>query len=300
MTKSDNTSREKEIYKVTLWGGAVNLLLLVFKFVAGITAHSSAMIADAVHSLSDFVTDIVVIAFVRISGKPQDEDHEYGHGKYETFATALIGAALLFVGVGIFADSASGIFGFMRGERLEAPGMLAFVAALVSVLSKEAVYRYTVIKGRRLNSKAVIANAWHHRSDALSSVGTMAGIGGAIFLGDTWRVLDPLAALVVSLFVIRVAWQLVKPSIDELLEKSLPKEMEDTITAVILSFKGVRSPHHLRTRYIGNTIAIEVHIRLDGSMTLNEAHDITKGIEAALKEKFGERTHIGIHMEPWK
>lgn len=300
MTKSDNTSREKEIYNVTLCGGAVNLLLLVFKFVAGVAAHSSAMIADAVHSLSDFVTDIVVIAFVRISGKPQDEDHEYGHGKYETFATALIGAALLIVGIGIFADSASGIVGFIRGERLEAPGMLAFVAALVSVLSKEAVYRYTVIKGRRLNSKAVIANAWHHRSDALSSVGTMAGIGGAIFLGDTWRVLDPLAALVVSLFIIRVAWQLVKPSIDELLEKSLPKEMEDTITAVILSFKGVRSPHHLRTRYIGNTIAIEVHIRLDGSMTLNEAHDITKGIEAALKEKFGERTHIGIHMEPWK
>lgn len=300
MTKSDNTSREKEIYKVTLCGGVVNLLLLVFKFVAGVTAHSSAMIADAVHSLSDFVTDIVVIAFVRISGKPQDEDHDYGHGKYETFATALIGAALLIVGIGIFADSASGIVGFMRGERLEAPGMLAFVAALVSVLSKEAVYRYTVIQGRRLNSKAVIANAWHHRSDALSSVGTMAGIGGAIFLGDTWRVLDPLAALVVSLFVIRVAWQLMKPSIDELLEKSLPKEMEDTITAVILSFKGVRSPHHLRTRYIGNTIAIEVHIRLDGSMTLNEAHDITKRIEAALKEKFGERTHIGIHMEPWK
>lgn len=300
MTKSDNTSREKEIYKVTLCGGVVNLLLLVFKFVAGVTAHSSAMIADAVHSLSDFVTDIVVIAFVRISGKPQDEDHDYGHGKYETFATALIGAALLIVGIGIFADSASGIVGFMRGERLEAPGMLAFVAALVSVLSKEAVYRYTVIKGRRLNSKAVIANAWHHRSDALSSVGTMAGIGGAIFLGDTWRVLDPLAALVVSLFIIRVAWQLVKPSIDELLEKSLPKEMEDTITAVILSFKGVRSPHHLRTRYIGNTIAIEVHIRLDGSMTLSEAHDITKRIEAALKEKFGERTHIGIHMEPWK
>lgn len=300
MTKSDNTSREKEIYKVTLCGGVVNLLLLVFKFVAGVTAHSSAMIADAVHSLSDFVTDIVVIAFVRISGKPQDEDHDYGHGKYETFATALIGAALLIVGIGIFADSASGIVGFMRGERLEAPGMLAFVAALVSVLSKEAVYRYTVIKGRRLNSKAVIANAWHHRSDALSSVGTMAGIGGAIFLGDTWRVLDPLAALVVSLFIIRVAWQLVKPSIDELLEKSLPKDMEDTITAVILSFKGVRSPHHLRTRYIGNTIAIEVHIRLDGSMTLSEAHDITKRIEAALKEKFGERTHIGIHMEPWK
>lgn len=294
------SSREKEIYKVTLWGSLVNFLLLVFKFIAGIIGHSSAMIADAVHSLSDFATDIIVIAFVHISGKPQDESHDYGHGKYETFATAIIGAVLLFVGMGILAGSVRSIVAFWQGEQLEAPGMLALVAALMSILSKEAVFRYTVIKGRQLKSKAVMANAWHHRSDAFSSVGTLVGISGAIFLGPNWRVLDPLAALIVSFFIIRVSVRLVKPCIDELLEKSLPKETEDKILAIILSFPDVRSPHHLRTRYIGNMMAIEVHIRMDGSMTLKEAHDITRGIETALKGEFGENTHIGIHMEPQK
>ena len=202
------------------------------------------------------------------------------------------------VGIGILIDSTRNIIAFCNGERIEAPGMLALAAALISILSKEAIYRYTMVKGKRLNSKAVMANAWHHRSDALSSVGTLVGIGGSIFLGKSWRVLDPLAALVVSLFIIKVSVRLIKPCIDELLEKSLPKEIEDKILDIILSFSEVRSPHHLRTRYIGNRIAIEVHIRMNGDMTLKEAHDITKKIEASLKEEFGENTHIGIHMEP--
>ncbi len=298
MMKNEHLSREKEIYKITLWGSMVNFMLLIFKFVAGIVGHSSAMIADAVHSLSDFATDIIIIAFVRISEKPQDENHDYGHGKYETFATAIIGTVLLSVGIGILIDSTRNIIAFYNGERIEAPGMLALAAALISILSKEAIYRYTMVKGKRLNSKAVMANAWHHRSDALSSVGTLVGIGGSIFLGKSWRVLDPLAALVVSLFIIKVSVRLIKPCIDELLEKSLPKEIEDKILDIILSFSEVRSPHHLRTRYIGNRIAIEVHIRMNGDMTLKEAHDITKKIEASLKEEFGENTHIGIHMEP--
>ncbi|WP_288317754.1 cation diffusion facilitator family transporter [Xylanibacter caecicola] len=296
--KNEHLSREKEIYNITLWGSMVNFMLLIFKFVAGIVGHSSAMIADAVHSLSDFATDIIIIAFVRISEKPQDENHDYGHGKYETFATAIIGTVLLSVGIGILIDSTRNIIAFCNGERIEAPGMLALAAALISILSKEAIYRYTMVKGKRLNSKAVMANAWHHRSDALSSVGTLVGIGGSIFLGKSWRVLDPLAALVVSLFIIKVSVRLIKPCIDELLEKSLPKEIEDKILDIILSFSEVRSPHHLRTRYIGNRIAIEVHIRMNGDMTLKEAHDITKKIEASLKEEFGENTHIGIHMEP--
>lgn len=296
--KNEHLSREKEIYKITLWGSMVNFMLLIFKFVAGIVGHSSAMIADAVHSLSDFATDIIIIAFVRISEKPQDENHDYGHGKYETFATAIIGTVLLSVGIGILIDSTRNIIAFYNGERIEAPGMLALAAALISILSKEAIYRYTMVKGKRLNSKAVMANAWHHRGDALSSVGTLVGIGGSIFLGKSWRVLDPLAALVVSLFIIKVSVRLIKPCIDELLEKSLPKEIEDKILDIILSFSEVRSPHHLRTRYIGNRIAIEVHIRMNGDMTLKEAHDITKRIEASLKEEFGENTHIGIHMEP--
>ena len=292
--------REWEIYKVTIWGSVVNFVLLVLKFLAGIIGHSSAMVADAVHSLSDFITDVVVIVFVRIAGKPQDESHDYGHGKYETLATAIIGVVLLFVGVGILVNSLKSIVAVCNGVVLEAPSILAFVAASVSIVSKEILYQYTVYKGKKFNSKAVIANAWHHRSDAFSSIGTLIGIGGAIFLGEKWRVLDPVAAFVVSLFIIKVSVELVKPCLDELLEKSLPKEMEDKILAIILSHPEVSSPHHLRTRYIGNNIAIEVHIRMDGSMALKDAHEITKRIEASLKVEFGPETHIGIHMEPVK
>ena len=291
-------SREKEIYKITLWGSVVNFLLLTMKFVAGFVANSAAMIADAVHSLSDFITDVVVILFVRISGKPQDEGHDYGHGKYETLATAIIGVMLLLVGLGILVNSVETIIDVINGKQLAAPGMLALIVAAISIVSKEALYQYTAHVGRKLHSKAVVANAWHHRSDAFSSIGTLVGIGGAIFLGEKWRILDPLAAFVVSIFIIKVAVQLVKPCVDELLEKSLPKELEDKILSIILSFPEVSKPHHLRTRQIGNNIAIEIHIRMDGSMTLREAHDITRRIESALREEFGEHTHIGIHMEP--
>ena len=297
---SDSPTREKEIYKVTIIGSIVNFVLLVFKFLAGIIGHSAAMVADAVHSLSDFVTDIVVIVFVRISGKPQDESHDYGHGKYETLATAIIGIVLFAVGVGILVNSVTGIVDAFNGKVLEAPSMLALIAAAVSIVFKEALYQYTVYKGKHLNSKAVVANAWHHRSDAFSSIGTLIGIAGAIFLGEKFRVLDPIAAFIVSVFIIKVAIDLVKPCIDELLEKSLPKEVEDRILSIVTAFPEVNQPHHLRTRRIGNNIAIELHIRMNGSMSLRQAHDITKGIEAALKQEFGVNTHIGIHMEPEK
>lgn len=297
--KSDS-KREKEIFRVTYAGSIVNFALLIFKFVAGILGHSSAMIADAIHSLSDFITDIIVITFVRISGKPQDKTHNYGHGKYETLATAIIGIILFFVGIGILINSTTSIIDVCRGKILEAPSMLALIAAIVSIVSKEAVYQYTIFKGKKLNSKAVIANAWHHRSDALSSIGTMIGIGGAIFLGTNWRILDPIAALIVSLFIVKVSVELIRPCVDELLEKSLPQEDEAKILAIIVSHNGVSSPHHLRTRRIGNKIAIEIHIRMDGSITLKEAHDITLKIEASLKQEFGHDTHIGIHMEPMK
>ena len=297
---SHTATREKGIYKVTIIGSIVNFLLLVFKFIAGVVGHSAAMVADAVHSLSDFVTDIVVIVFVRISGKPQDESHDYGHGKYETLATAIIGVVLMGVGIGILVNSVTGIVDAFNGKELEAPGMLALVAAAVSIIFKEVLYQYTVFKGKELGSKVVVANAWHHRSDAFSSIGTLIGIAGAIFLGEKWRVLDPIAAFIVSVFIIKVAIDLVKPCIDELLEKSLPNEVEDRILSIVTAFPGVDSPHHLRTRRIGNNIAIEIHIRMDGAMSLKDAHDITKKIEAAIKNEFGAATHIGIHMEPKK
>ena len=297
---SHTATREKGIYKVTIIGSIVNFLLLVFKFIAGVVGHSAAMVADAVHSLSDFVTDIVVIVFVRISGKPQDESHDYGHGKYETLATAIIGVVLMGVGIGILVNSVTGIVDAFNGKELEAPGMLALVAAAVSIIFKEVLYQYTVFKGKELGSKVVVANAWHHRSDAFSSIGTLIGIAGAIFLGEKWRVLDPIAAFIVSVFIIKVAIDLVKPCIDELLEKSLPNEVEDRILSIVTAFPGVDSPHHLRTRRIGNNIAIEIHIRMDGAMSLTDAHDITKKIEAAIKNEFGAATHMGIHMEPKK
>ena len=209
-----SAARERKIYRVTIVGSVVNLLLLAFKFFAGIVGHSAAMLADAVHSLSDFVTDIIVLVFVKLSSKPEDADHDYGHGKYETLATAIIGICLCLVGLGIFWNGAQSIWHVVRGGTLPEPGMLALVAAVVSIVSKEALYQYTVYKGRRLDSQAVVANAWHHRSDAFSSIGTMVGIGGAIWLGDAWRVLDPIAAVVVSVFIVKVAFKLLVPSMN--------------------------------------------------------------------------------------
>ena len=298
--ESEKSSREKGIYKVTIVGSVVNFLLLVFKFFAGITGHSAAMLADAVHSLSDFITDIVVIVFVRIAGKPEDKGHDYGHGKYETLATAIIGLLLLCVGFGIFWNGASSIYTFLQGGQLESPGVVALVAALVSIVSKEILYQYTVIQGKKLNSQAVVANAWHHRSDALSSIGTAIGIGGAILLGDHWRGLDPIAAVVVSFFIMKVSVQLLIPCVDELLEKSLPDDVEKEIEQTVLSFPGVSQPHHLRTRRIGSYYAIEIHVRMDGKITLEEAHGTATAIENKLKEMFGKGTHVGIHVEPTK
>lgn len=296
----EDAAREKGIYRVTIVGSVVNFLLLLFKFFAGIAGHSAAMLADAVHSLSDFVTDIIVIVFVRISSKPEDAGHDYGHGKYETLATAIIGIVLLFVGLGIFWNGASSIYDFMQGGSLQEPGMLALIAALVSIVLKEALYQYTVYEAKKLNSQAVVANAWHHRSDALSSIGTAIGIGGAILLGNRWRVLDPIAAVIVSFFIMKVAIQLLIPCVDELLEKSLPADVEDRIQKTILSFPGVSSPHHLRTRRIGNHYAIEVHVRMDGNISLEDAHSTATAIENKLREQFGKGTHVGIHVEPIK
>lgn len=300
MVKGQSNAREKAIFRVTWIGSIVNFLLLVFKFVVGIIGHSSALVADAVHSLSDFVTDIIVIVFVKISGKPEDDDHRYGHGKYETLATALIGLALFAVGIGLLVSGASKVAEALGGAVLPAPSMIALVVAAVSIVSKEILYRYTVRVGRNLNSQAVIANAWHHRSDAFSSIGTLIGIGGAIFLGEKWRILDPIAAIVVSAFIIKVAIDLIKPCVDELLERSLPAETEKHILDIIALYPEVSSPHHLRTRKIGNHIAIEVHLRMDGNVTLENAHASATLIEKRLRDEFGPDTHVGIHMEPIK
>lgn len=294
----DNSVREKEIYKVTLVGGLVNVLLLAFKFLAGLVGHSAAMMADAVHSLSDFVTDIIVILFVRISHKPQDRTHEYGHGKYETLATTFIGLALLAVALGVIVGGVTKIAAWLHGESLPAPGMLALWAALVSVVLKEGTYRYTVAKARKLRSQAVEANAWHHRSDALSSIGTAVGIGGAILLGERWTVLDPLAGVVVGAFIVKVAFDLLREGLGELMERSLPEKDEAEIMRLASAVEGVYVPHDLRTRRIGTRCAIELHIYMDGGITLAESHDKATEVENLLRNHFGPDTHVAVHVEP--
>ncbi len=291
-------TREKEIYKVTLVGSLGNLLLLVFKFVAGVVGHSSAMIADAVHSLSDFVTDVVVLAFVRVSAKPQDASHDYGHGKFETIASFLIGLALVAVAIGIIVAGSLKLSAWLSGEALDVPGVLALWAALLSIVVKELLYRYTARRGKALESQVMIANAWHHRSDALSSVAATIGIGGAILLGERWAVLDPMASIVVGAMLVKVAWDLLKTNIDELTEGSLPAETEEEILQLIAATPGVEQPHNLRTRRIGNHYAIEVHVCMDGALPLREAHDKATMIEKGIKNRFGQQTHVKIHMEP--
>ncbi len=293
--------REGAITRVTLLGSLVNVLLLAFKFVAGFVGNSSAMIADAVHSLSDFLTDVVVLVFVKISAKPEDETHDYGHGKYETLATSIIGAVLLFVGFGLLWDGGDRIWKhYFEGVPLESPTSIALYAALVSIVVKELLFQVTLRVGRRQDSQVVIANAWHHRSDAFSSIGTALGIGGAILLGEDWRILDPLAAVIVSLFIIRVSLRLMLPAVRDLLDVSLPREVEEEILSIITRSPEVKDPHHLRTRRIGNLFSIEAHIRVDGRMTVYDAHQLTREIERDLREKFGASTYVVLHVEPLK
>ena len=292
--------RNRRIYRVTLLGSVVNMLLLVAKFVAGILGHSAAMIADAVHSLSDFVTDVIVLVFVRLSNKPADDDHAYGHGKYETIATSIIGIALLAVACMLGWEGLTKIYAFICGEQLQSPGHIALAAAIVSILSKEWVYRITRKVAYAVESSALEANAWHHRSDALSSIGTAIGIGGAVLLGNKWAVLDPIAAVVVSVFIIKTAYMLIRKSSGELLEERLPSDTENLIRDIVYRTREVKDIHHLYTRRIGSTIAIEMHLRLPGDMPLAEAHRRASEIERNLRSEFGAGTHIMLHLEPIK
>lgn len=278
----------------------LNMVLFAFKLVAGIVGRSGAMVADAVHSASDFATDIVVLLFVRISAKPRDDDHDWGHGKYETLASLIIGVVLLAVGVELLVESVEKISAVVAGEVLPRPGIIAIIAAAVSIVAKEVLYQYSMRVGRKLDSPSVIANAWHHRSDALSSIGALLGIGCAYFLGEKWRIADPIAAIVVAALIMKVAINLCRTAIAELLEKSLPAEVEEEILAIISATPNVHKPHNLRTRSIGSNIAIEVHIRVDGSMTVHASHEISRDIEQRLRNRFGQQTAVAIHIEPMK
>lgn len=291
-------SRTNKITFVTLVGSVVNAALTAFKIVAGIIGHSAAMVADGVHSLSDLLSDVVVLVFVRISGKGRDKNHDYGHGKFETFATLIISLMLLVVGANLMSSGIASIKKILGGESVEAPGMIALWAALLSIVSKEILYLYTAVQGRKLDSPMMVANAWHHRSDALSSVGSLLGIGGAILLGDKFVILDPLAGCVISIFIIVMAVRMSIPAIKELLDVSLPDEMEDEIERTAKGVPGVVDLHELKTRREGPGIVLEGHLVLHSDISLEQAHSISKQVELALRDRFGDSTQISLHLEP--
>ncbi len=292
--------RERQIYKVTLIGFFVNMLLSVGKLVAGVIGQSGAMIADGVHSISDFFTDLVVLVFVRVSALPKDEDHDYGHGKFETLATIIIGLALFAVGAGILYKSVKLILCVIGGENIAQPKAIALIAAAVSIVVKEILFRYTKREGEKVDSSVMVANAWHHRSDALSSIGTLVGIGGAYFFGQKWSVLDPIAAIIVGILIVKVSYDLIKPGIGEMLERSLPNEQEDEIEQLVLTNKNFSDIHNMKTRRIGSAIAIELHVRVPGNMTVTESHNATEDVEKKLKAHYGPRTQVILHVEPIK
>lgn len=295
--ENENT-RYSQAAHVTKIGMVVNVLLTSFKFVAGIVGNSSAMVADAAHSLSDFMTDIAVIAGLRISKKPRDKTHNYGHGKIETLAAAFIGLVLAAVAFGIFWGGLQKVLAFSRGEALPAPSSIALIAAILSIVSKEWLYRYTMIYAGKLKSDAVTANAWHHRSDAFSSIGTMIGIGGAILLGGKWVVLDPIAAVILSFFIFKVAFDISYKNLNELVEASLDSETYRNIERVLITTEGVLGFHELKTRKIGNAMAADVHIEVNRDLNIVDAHEISTQIENRLKEICGSNGHFSIHVEP--
>ncbi|MDM8267814.1 cation diffusion facilitator family transporter [Barnesiella viscericola] len=303
MNETEQTSdidREKKAARVTWVGFFTNLILSAAKIVAGVVGRSSAMVADGIHSLSDFVTDFIVIIFIKISSKNEDSDHPYGHGKFETFATMLISFALFIVAIGIFYSGSVKIYEVLNGRTIERPTYLALVMAAVSIVVKEGLYWYTIIIGRKIDSPAVIANGWHHRSDAFSSIGTLIGISGAMFLGERWRILDPITSVIVGIFIIDVAYKLARPSIQELLEMSLPQEIEQKIEQKIQATPGVITFHHLRTRKNGNAFIIDMHIKVDARSSIVEAHDIATHVENNLKAAFGKHTQVNVHIEPYQ
>ncbi len=295
----DTRERIIRARKVTLIGFIMNIFLTAGKLFAGYFGKSAALIADGIHSLSDLLTDLIVLVFIDVSGKGKDSNHKYGHGKFETFATMLVSFALMMVGIGIFWSGLKNIIHTVKGEIIEQPGLIALIVAVTSIIIKEVLFWYTYKTGGRISSKVIIANAWHHRSDALSSIGVTLGVSCAIFLGESWRILDPVASILVSFFIVKVAWNLGKPSVGELLESSLPPEEENEIKFIIESVPGVKNHHNLMTRRIGNIMAVEVNVEVDKNLSVEASHEIATEIEMALRNRYGKQTHIGVHIEPF-
>lgn len=288
----------KVIRKVTYVGIWINAALVALKLFFGYWGQSDALVADGYHSMSDFITDFIVIVFVAASYKKADSGHPYGHGKFETIATVLIGLILLGVGAFIGVEGISTLAKAVRGETLPTPDIWTLYIAIASIALKEFCYRYTAAYGKKLNSPSLIANAWHHRSDAISSVATLVGVSLAIFLGQKWSIADPIASIIIAVMICASAVKIAIPPLNELLETSLPEETIKSMYKTISQVPGVLKVHNLRSRKNGHSYIIDVNIHVSPDITVSEGHEIATAVEKTLEKKFGKDIIIYVHTEP--
>lgn len=298
MNNSKSNSSNREERRCTLVGMTSDVALSVLKIGTGIVGRSSALLADGIHSIGDTVTDVLVYAMVRLSGKGVDERYRYGRGKYETLAAFLISIILVVVALGLMVEGVKDVWAAIHGGTLERPHTITLVVGIIAIIVKEGLYQYTRLTGKKTGSTALRAYAWHHRTDALSTAATLLGVAGAIFLGEHWRVLDPLAAIAVSVLILVLAYRMGRPAAEELLEVSLPRDEQDKITAIVNGTSGVKAFHNLRSRRNGSLRVVDMHIKVDADMSVDAAHDITRLIERQLSDELGE-VMTNIHVEPY-
>lgn len=296
MNNSDN--RLKISNSVTIFGAVLNIVLSILKVTVGILGRSSAMVSDGLHSLSDLMSDLVVIVGAYFSSKPRDKNHNYGHGKIENLSAIVIGFILISIALMIGYKSTITGLDIIKGRDVESPMVITLLVALLSILLKEFLFRYTLKKGREIDSSVVIANAYHHRTDAYSSIATAIGIGGAIILGDRWVILDPFAGLVVSAIIVKEAISIIYMNINQLLEASLPEDINSRIIEISSGIPGVYKPHNLRSRRVGNLNVIDLHICIKPHITVKQGHDLVHKLQDKISLELKGETVFNIHTEP--
>lgn len=294
----ENEKREQGFHKIANRVSAItiaeNVILSIVKLMAGIFAHSSAMISDAIHSASDVFSTVIVIIGIKLASKESDKEHPYGHERLECVAAIILAMILFITGLGIGLDACKNIFQ-RNMEELQVPGILALMAAILSIVCKEAMYWYTRHYARKIDSGALMADAWHHRSDALSSVGALVGIGGAM-LGIA--VMDSIASLVIFVFIAKAAYDIFKDAVDKMVDHSCDEETEHQIYECVMKNENVKGIDLLQTRIFGNKIYVDVEIAVEGSYTLHQAHEIAEEVHDEIERNFTKIKHIMVHVNP--
>jgi cation diffusion facilitator family transporter len=286
-------TRERYVRKVTWIGLLTNIGLSGLKFAAGYFGRSQALIADAIHSLTDTTTDIAIIAGSHYWSRPADEDHPYGHRRLETLVTAFIGIMLVAAGIGIGWEAIS----TLHKKQTASPGWIAFYAAMASIVVKEVLYRWTAAVGKKIKSPALAANAWHHRTDAISSLPVLIAVGGALIF-PTWSFLDRVGAVIVSIFILHAAMKIIWPAVSELIDAGVPEEIQKKIMGIASNTMGVREVHAIRSRYISSSIQIDLHIVVDGNISVREGHTIADSVEDNIIGGIPEVLEVVVHVDP--